>query len=107
MEIEPPLSMAGVGRRLGFYHGELYAKFPKLCYKISLRHREYLKKMYDADRTKREKEVRQDVIQIHRKGVYPMARLVAELLNKPAYFGRRDVAVVIRKTREELDSKNK
>jgi hypothetical protein len=56
---------------------------------------------------KREEEVRQAVIHLYAQGVYPLPRTVAEYLNKPAYFGRRDVAAIIRETRELLDVEKK
>lgn len=99
--------MAEVGRRISISHGDLYRKFPELCCKISSRYRDYLKEFYRTRRAILEEEVRQAVIYLYSQGIYVTPRLVVEYLNKPTYFGRRDVAAIIRETREWLDSKKK
>src|SRR5215207_11735929 len=103
LDIMPPISMAEVGRRLGFNAGDLYRKFPELYRKISSRYKNYMQDFYRAGRAKLEEEVRHAVIHLYSQGIYVSPRPVAEYLDKPSYFNRRDVAAIIRKTRGELD----
>jgi hypothetical protein len=107
LAVVPPISMAEAARRMEANHRDLYRRFPELSRKISWRYRDYLQDFYKMNRTRREAEVRQAVIQLYRQGVYVTPRAVAEYLNKPSYLGRRDVAVIIRDTRESLDSERK
>ena len=103
----PPISMAEAARRIGVDRKNIYRIFPELSRKISERYRDYLQGFYRTERTRREDEVRNAVIHLHRKAVYVTPRAIAEYLNKPSYFGRRDVAIIIRETRESLDSEKK
>ncbi len=104
LDIVPPISMAEAGRRVGIDHRGLYRKFPELCRKISLSYRKYLQDLYRTQRSKLEEEVRQAVIHLYSQGIYVSPRRVAEYLNKPSYIGRRDVAAIVRETREMLDT---
>jgi hypothetical protein len=100
--ITPPISMAEAARRLGYNHRDLYKRLPEFCNKITSRYRDYLKSQYDDKRARREEEVIAAVREIHAQGVYVTPRLVAEFLNKPSYLGRRDVAIIVYRTRELL-----
>jgi hypothetical protein len=107
LKVGSPISVAEAARRMEVNHRDLYRIFPELSRKISCRYRGYLQDFYRIERTRREEEVRQAVIHLYRQGVYVTPRAVAEYLNKPTYLGRRDVAVIIRMTRESLDSERK
>jgi hypothetical protein len=76
------------------------------CERLHVYERDYLQDLYRKERTKGEDEVRQAVIHLYSQGVYVSPRPIAEYLNKPSYLGRRDVAAIIRKARELLDSKS-
>jgi hypothetical protein len=104
LNVVPPVSMAEAARRMRTDQKHLYLKFPELCRKIASRYKEYLQGFYKTERVRREEEVRQAVIHLHSQGIYASPRPVAEYLNKPTYLGRRDVAIIIRETREQLDS---
>jgi hypothetical protein len=105
--VTPPISAAEVARRTGVNHRELYRRFPETTRKISSRYRDYMQDFYRRQRNKRDEEVRQAVIHLYSQGIYVSPRPVAEYLNKPSYLGRRDVAAIIRETRERLDSERK
>lgn len=104
LDIVPPISMAEVGRRMGIGHRDLYHKFPELCRTISSTYRKYLQVFYRMERAKLKEEVRQAVIHLYSQGIYVSPRPVAKYLNKPSYVGRRDVAIIIRETREMLNT---
>jgi hypothetical protein len=104
LDVVPPISMAEAARRMNANHRDIYQKFPELSRKISSRYRAYHQDFYRAKRIKLEEEVRQAVIHLYAQGIYPSPRPVTEYLNKPTYFGRRDVAAIIRETRELLDA---
>jgi hypothetical protein len=104
LAVIPPISMAEVARRLGVDSRDLYRKFPELCRQISSRYTDYLQDSYRMQRTLREEEVRQAVIHLYAQGLYVSHQLVANYLNKPSYYGRRDIAAIVRETRELLDS---
>lgn len=99
-----PISMTEVGRRMGVNHKDLYQKFPDICRRISFKYKEYLQDFYSVRRANLEEEVRKAVIHLYSQGIYASPRPVAEYLNKPTYLWRRDVAAIIRKTRESLGS---
>jgi hypothetical protein len=105
LDMLPPISLVEAARRIGANHREIYLRLPELSRKISSRYRDYLKDFYRKQRAVREEEVRQAVIHLYAQGIYVSPRPVAEYLNKPSYIGRRDVAAIIRETRESLDSK--
>lgn len=107
LDILPPISFQEAARRIGANHRDLYRRLPELSRKISSKYRDYLKDFYRKQRAVREEEVRQAVIHLYAQGIYVSPRPVAKYLNKPSYIGRRDVAVIIRKTRESLDSERK
>lgn len=107
LDVVPPISLTQVAKKIEANHRDLYRRFPELCRKISSRYRDYLQDFYRKERTKREDEVKQAVIHLYSQGVYVSPRPIAEYLNKPSYLGRRDVAAIIRNTRELLDSKKK
>lgn len=107
LNVEPPVSMAEASRRIGVNRGDLYRVSPELCRKISVRYKDYKQELYRIERVKREEEVRQAVIYLYSQGIYVSPRPVVKYLNKPTYLGRRDVAAIIRETREKLDSDKK
>jgi TniQ len=107
LNVEPPVSMAEAARRIGVHHRDLYRIFPELCRKISVRYKNYQQELYRIERVKREEEVRRAVIYLYSQGIYVSPRPVVNYLNKPTYLGRRDVAAIIRETREKLDSEKK
>lgn len=102
LDIIPPISLAEAARILGYNRRGLHKKLPELCSKITSRYRDHLKSHYEDTRSKREEEVIAAVREIHAQGFYVTPRLVAEFLNKPSYLGRRDVAIIVYRTRELL-----
>jgi hypothetical protein len=102
LEIIPPISQSEASRRLGYNKSDLHRKFPELCRKVASQYRDYMKLRCKAKRNELEEEVKQAVIQLHGQGIYAYVSLVAELLNKPSYIGRRNVAAIIYRTRESL-----
>lgn len=107
LDMEPPISLREATARIGVDHRDIYRKFPELSRKISSRYIVYMRDYYRTKRSRREEEVRQAVIHLYSQGIYVSPRPVAQYLNKPSYLGRRDVAFIIRETREWLDSERK
>lgn len=107
LDVAPPISMAEAARRMGVNQRDLYRRIPELCRKISVSYKNYQQEFYRIGRVKREEEVRQAVIHLYSQGIYVSPRPVVEYLNKPTYLGRRDVAAIIRDTREKLDSERR
>ncbi|HEX7314913.1 MAG TPA: helix-turn-helix transcriptional regulator [Pyrinomonadaceae bacterium] len=103
LDQSPPISFAEASRRLKIDSSDLHRRFPELCVEISARYKKYRQDFYKSKRTEFEDEVRQAVIHLYAQGIYVSPRPVAKYLNKPSYYARRDVAAIIRKTREELD----
>lgn len=103
LNLETPISFAEASRRLKINVADLYRKFPELYIEITARYKKYRQDFIKSRRIEFEDEVRRAVIHLYAQGIYVSPRPVAKYLNKPSYFGRRDVAAIIRKTREELD----
>jgi hypothetical protein len=103
----PPISGAEAARRLKINGADIYRRFPELIREISARYKTHLQEFYRSEKAKLEEEVKQAVTYLYSQGIYVSPRPVADYLNKPSYLGRRDVAAIIRKTRELLDSERK
>lgn len=99
----PPPSLMKVVKRLGYkssYH--LYKIFPKLCYDISKRYKNYRKACGVLSHEQLRQEIRLTAHQLHDAGKEPTNRSVTKLLTKPGVIRNKHAQIALKEVRCEL-----
>ncbi|MDQ3801007.1 MAG: hypothetical protein M3384_16415 [Acidobacteriota bacterium] len=110
INVYPPLSMAEIGRKIGYDKSVLGRAFPDIRDKIKSNYNEYQKLICETRRSELEKEIKSAVQELEEKGEFVSTKRVAIFLNKPSYEGRRDVARIVfdsRKIGKPIKNQNK
>jgi transcriptional regulator with XRE-family HTH domain len=99
---QPYPSLEQVARTLGRDRRTIAKHLPELCHAIATRYlnqRQAIKLGAIADCCR---EVRQAVVELHTKGVYPSEARIAELLTRPGFLRYTEVREAFRAARQEV-----
>jgi hypothetical protein len=98
----PPPAMRQIAKRLGRHHATLIQHFPELCHSISARYKAYGVARGLEKRQRLCDEVRQAVLTVDAKAVYPSAAQVAKLLRTPGAIRHPDAQATWHEMLREL-----
>jgi len=101
-DAQPPPPMCEVARRLGHHHADLHTRFPDLCRAISARYLNYCQQRRKQRTQRLCEEVRQTVIKLHARGVYPSSWRIRSLLSVPDFMRDSEAIATWHATLREL-----
>ena len=102
-EEQPPPSMRAVARRLNHSPRELREYFPELCRAISKRRSNFYKDRSEEKLEQQKELIRQAVLEIHSRGLYPSSRKVRLILSEPGLMRNPILAETWRDMLQELE----
>lgn len=98
----PPPSLEAAAKALGYRRETLSRNFKELCSAISAKYDQYEEIRFLASIEKCCAEVKQVVLQLHAKGIYPSEARVSECLTKPGHLRYKKVRAVLQETRQTI-----
>ena len=98
----PPPSCAEVVRRLAGHRTQIREDFPDLWCALHTRYVEHRREVHRAKREAFAGDVHRVVMELHRQGIYPIARLVLATIPQPQFRSLNIVAETIRLTCRDL-----
>jgi hypothetical protein len=101
----PPPSLEATAKVLGHHRETLYRNFKDLCRAISAKYDKYEQIRYLNSINECCEEVRQVVLQLHDRGIYPSEARVSQYLAKPGHLRYKKVRAVLQETRKNLSLK--
>jgi len=98
----PPPSVKDVANRLRCHTSTLYDHFLDECYTIAARYISYQKARSRQNLKLLCQKVRETVLRLNSEGIYPTARRVSIVINKPAFMKIREVRATFHEVRREI-----
>ncbi|HLM03135.1 MAG TPA: hypothetical protein VK400_18935, partial [Pyrinomonadaceae bacterium] len=96
----PPPTIQTISKSLNVGRDLLYKSNSEICYQITERYRQFIKETCLIRRKERQEMIRNIVLDIHEKGIYPSLTKVAQLL--PVPFNRTPDLPFLIEVRESL-----